>query len=168
MFPELYLRWLLCRRARSPCRGVHGEGDREWSGTSVLQLGIELPRSGRVPEPRDQEFAVEEEFLGQFAVEVEFQLLDRDGFAEPGLAIDLHELGEVLHGEALQAAQVEILRTRHPAQRALDTVAAAVNPVDNPFENAHILAETRPEEAAVGAFSEPVHPEEPGRVGELA
>src|SRR5208337_5500666 len=148
MFPELCLRWPLCRRAKSPCRGVRGEGDRERIGTSMLQLGIELPRAGRVPEPRDQEFAVEEELLGQPAVEVEFQLFDRDGFAEPGLAIDLHELGEILHGEALQAAHVEILRTRHPAQRALDAVAAAVNTVDNPFENAHILAETRPEEAA--------------------
>src|SRR5271166_3322160 len=116
MFPELYLRWLLCRRARSPCRGVHGEGDRERIGPLMGQLGIELPRAGRVPEPRDQELAVEQELFGQLAVEVEFQLLDRDRFAEPGLTIDLHELGEICDAEVVQAGQVEIFGTRHPAQ----------------------------------------------------
>src|SRR5271157_4702482 len=63
------------RRAALP-RGIHGKGDREWIGTSLLQLGIEVPRAGRVPEPRDQELAVEQELFGQFAVEVEFHLLD--------------------------------------------------------------------------------------------
>jgi len=68
--------------AGSPRRSCNGEGDREWIGTSMLQLGImlqlgkELPRAGRVPEPRDQELAVEQELFGQSAVEVEFQLLD--------------------------------------------------------------------------------------------
>src|SRR6516225_7126657 len=97
------------------------------SRRSVRQVGIELPRAGGVPEPRDQELAVQQELLGELPVEVELQLLDRDRLTQPGIAIDFHELGEVLRAEVAQADEVEVLAAGHPAQRALDAVALAMD-----------------------------------------
>ncbi len=43
----------------------------------------------------------------------------------------------------------------------------AVDAVDDPLEDPHVLAEAGPEVPAIGSFAEPVHSEDPGRIGKL-
>src|SRR5579883_1664327 len=92
----------------------------------------------------------------------------REEFALPDGAINRHERAELLAGEVLQAAPVQVLVARHPANGTLDADRAPVRPLDDPLENAHVLAEAGPEEIALRVTPEPVHAEDARRIGQMA
>src|SRR5690606_5792465 len=71
----------------------------------------------------------------------------------------------------VQTLEVQALRRRHVADRRLDRVGHTVDALDDPLEDAGVLAESRPEELAVLVAPEPVDvvdPRELGRVVLLA
>src|SRR5215469_2625504 len=45
----------------------------------------------------------------------------------------------------LEAGEIDICRMRHDADRGLDALRAAVNPIYDPLQHAHVLAVARPE-----------------------
>ena len=74
---------------------------------------------------------------------------------------DLLELLEVLGGDLfLESAHVEILVLRDPSDRGLQGMGSPLAALDDPLEDAHVVAETGPEELALVALAEPVHVED--------
>ena len=65
-------------------------------------------------EPRDEEFPLEDELLGQVRVELHEELLLDDDFAAPFLFVDGLGLLEALDGKARHAGEVEGLRSWEP------------------------------------------------------
>src|SRR5581483_4220207 len=59
-----------------------------------------------------------------------------------------------------ETGRVDRARRRHVADRSVDTPAAATDSLDHPLEHAAVVAVAGPEELAVGALAEPVHPEQ--------
>jgi hypothetical protein len=82
----------------------------------------------------------------------------------PASRLDRHQLVEGVGG-VVQPVPVEVVVARHPADGALDRVAAAAHALDDPLEHAHVLAEARPQELAVLVLAEPVDAEDARRVG---
>ncbi len=66
----------------------------------------------------------------------------------------------------VHAGPLDVLVAGHPADGALDGKAPAVNAVDDPFEHPHVVAESGPDELALGVLAEPVDAEDAGRVGD--
>src|SRR4029077_8342831 len=75
----------------------------------------------------------------------------------PLLAVDVQGGVERAGGER-EARLVETSWRRHVSDRRLDRLPAALDPLDDPLENAHVLAVARPQEPAVAVAPEPVHP----------
>src|SRR5262249_6720055 len=49
------------------------------------------------------------------------------------------------------------MNARQPANRRLNRDAAAVTPIEDPFEHEHVVSETGPEKITLQALAEPVH-----------
>jgi hypothetical protein len=62
---------------------------------------------------------------------------------------------------------IDVLIARHPTNRGFLRSSTSPNTVEDPLQNAHVLAEPRPDELAVGILSEPVHVENPRRLTEV-
>ena len=93
----------------------------------------------------------------------------RDGVAPAG-GVDRQQLVEVVVGD-LQALGVECLGRRQQADRRLDRVGVAVDPLEDPLQHPAVLTEPGPQEAPVVVAAEPVDEEDAGqlrRVGGLA
>src|SRR5258708_3999372 len=102
------------------------------------------------PETGDDQLADEQQLFGQAVVEFHEQLLVREQFALPDVAIHSHQFAELLAGEVLHAAPVEIIVAGHPTNGALDADRAPMRSLDDPFEDAHVFAKTWPEETTPG------------------
>src|SRR6266436_6618496 len=59
-----------------------------------------------------------------------------------------------------------IVRARQPTDRRFERTASSFAAVNNPFEHAHVFAETRPEKLALHPFAKPVHVENERRTRE--
>src|SRR5215471_12405849 len=88
-------------------------------------------------------------------------------FLAPGGGVEGLELVERFFGES-EAAPVDVLVAGHPADGGFFSEDAAVNTIDDPLEDAHVFAEARPEEFAVGVLAEPVYVEDLGGLAEVA
>jgi len=66
----------------------------------------------------------------------------------------------------IQLLKIEIVRARHPANGRLDRAATALAPIDDPFEGAHVFAETGPENFSIRVLAEPVHVKNERRIGQ--
>ena len=119
------------------------------------------------PEAREHQLADEQQLLRQPVVQLHKQLLVREQFLLPGAAVNRHQLVELLTREVLHPAPVQMLVARHPADRALDAERAAVRALDDPLQDAKVLAEARPQEIAFLVAPEPVHAENPQRVRQV-
>ena len=67
-------------------------------------------------------------------------------------------------GARVDAAKVQIGRARRVADRRLHRAGASSAAVDDPLQDAHVLAVARPEEASLVALAEPIHHEDLRRV----
>ena len=63
----------------------------------------------------------------------------------------------------IQSGPVDVFVVRRPADGRLLALGAAAHAVDDPLEDAHVLAEARPEELAVLVLAEPVDVEDARR-----
>src|SRR6476661_1881121 len=63
----------------------------------------------------------------------------------------------------VEALPFDVYVVRGPADGRFFALGTAVNSVHDPLEYAHVVAESRPHEVAVGIFPEPVHMENAGR-----
>ncbi len=111
------------------------------------------------PEAGEYQLADEQQLLWQPVVQLHKQLLVREQFLLPGAEVNRHQLVELLSREVLHPAPVQGLIARHPADRALDAERAAVRAIDDPLQDAKVLAEARPQEIAIRVAPEPVHAE---------
>ena len=82
----------------------------------------------------------------------------RHGFA-PTVDIDRKNLGEVGLVDA-EAAGVEVDRCGQEADRCFHRLGAAFDTLEDPLENAAVLAVARPQEATVFVAAEPVDEED--------
>src|SRR5438128_7595059 len=102
--------------------------------------------------------------VGAEGIEEGFLALDRLG---PFIWVDAQELGDRRVGE-VEAAQVERRSGGYVADRGVGGAGARpVGALEDPLEHAQVLAVARPEELAVVARAEPVHPEDLRRRLEL-
>ena len=97
-------------------------------------------------QPGEEQFALEDQFLGQAGVELHEQLILHQDFAPPFVFVNRLDLLEPLGGEVRQAGQIEAVGAGHPAEGGFLRIGAAVAAVHDPFEDAHVLAEAGPEE----------------------
>jgi len=89
----------------------------------------------------------------------------QQGFELAGVPADRHQVVELVRRE-IEALPFDVLVPRHPAERALDGVAATVHSVDDPLQHPHVIAEAGPDELAVLVLTEPVDSEDLRRIGE--
>src|SRR3546814_3380897 len=80
-------------------------------------------------------------------------------FTAPGAAFEAEQLLARLVGQ-LDARQVQVFRPRQRADRGVDRAGLALHPADHPFPNAQVVAEARPQEAAVVALRSEEHTSE--------
>src|SRR6266581_2896858 len=81
----------------------------------------------------------------------------------PFLVIDSQNLDDafVLH---VQIGKIEIVWAGQPANGRFDRAARLFAAVDDPFEDAHVVAKTGPEKLPVHAFAEPVRVKDEWRI----
>src|SRR4030095_12379878 len=89
-------------------------------------------------EPADEQFALEDEFLGQAIVEAEEKFGLADQFAPPFRAIDAHAFDEFL-ARVVDAGPVELEIARHPANLRLASGSATAAAIDDPAQDTEIL-----------------------------
>src|ERR1700680_1629319 len=78
------------------------------------------------------------------------------GFFQSLRAVDVGDAAELVLGE-IEALPTEVLVTRHIAEGCSSAVLGApVDAIHDPFEHAHIFAESGPDEFAVRVLAEPV------------
>src|SRR5205814_5022996 len=80
--------------------------------------------------------------------------------APPGARIDRRQLAEFVAAEILQSLPFEIGEFGHEADGGFHRMGLALTALDDPFQYAHVLAETRPDELAAGICPEPVDAED--------
>src|ERR1035437_2758744 len=102
-----------------------------------------------------QQLAVERQGLRQPVLELGEQFVMQLQFAPPSGAVYVGDAG-VLVGAKLQPLPVQIIELRHPAQRRLDGVGLSLAAPDDPTEDAHVFAESGPDELPLGILAEPV------------
>src|SRR4051812_49892738 len=109
-----------------------------------------------------QQNADRRELARERVEQLEVQIVVRGEFRDPFVLFGRHHRIELRFGE-IDAAPIEIFISRHPAERSFDRDGATVDAVDNPFEDAKVIAEARPEKLAILATAEPVDVEHPRR-----
>src|SRR6185503_408295 len=88
------------------------------------------------------------------------QLVER---LPPLLAVHVQGRLERVRGH-LEPRAIDRAGRRYVPDGSLHRAAAAVDPLDDPLQDAHVLAVARPEESALPVPAEPVHPEDLGRI----
>src|ERR1700730_17361412 len=86
----------------------------------------------RALQPADQELPLVDHFLGQVAVKPNEQLLVLNHFAVPLVA-------------------------GNPSNRTFLSLGTTPGAIDNPFQNSHVLAETRPDELTLCILAKPIY-----------
>src|SRR3978361_1274485 len=107
---------------------------------------------------------------GQLVADELEPLLDQRQFLAPLGRVDRQRLGPVAALE-FEPAQAQVLGRRHDTDRGVLTAGLVFDAVDDPLEHPAVLAEARPQEAAVFIATEPVDEEhlwQLGVVGVLA
>src|SRR5256885_15635768 len=66
----------------------------------------------------------------------------------------------------IEFGEIEIVRAWQPTDRRFKRTASSFAAINNPFEHAHVFAETRPEKLALHPFAKPVHVENERRTRE--
>ena len=104
-------------------------------------------------------------------MEVDEEFFVADDLSLPGCAIDLLELveggAELGFGE-VESGPLDVVEVGGPADRRLPGAHPAMDAVDDPLEDAHVLCVAGPEEAAVLVLAEPVDVEDARGDGERA
>src|SRR5204863_4224954 len=107
-------------------------------------------------QPRDEEFALEDEFFREIGVDFYEELVLGDDFFAPFFGVDVLESFESLVGEIFHFGEVECPGTGNPAEGSFFSGGATVTAVYDPFEDAHVLAEAGPHKFSGLVFAEPV------------
>src|SRR5436190_20658400 len=92
------------------------------------------------------------------------QLIVRLELILPGCRVDARQLGILRWRKFFQPLPVQILEAGHGAERRLDAAPATLAALDDPLQHAHVFAEPRPDEFALGVAPEPVDAEDSRRV----
>ena len=101
---------------------------------------------------------------GQLVAELREPFLDLRDLGLPLLDVDGERLLELRVRQA-EAVDVERLGRRDVADGRLDRGGLALDALDDPLEDAAVLAEARPQEAAVLVTTEPVDVEDRRQLG---
>ncbi len=96
------------------------------------------------------------------------ELFVLEQFGVPVVTIDRHRLGEIGFAEIFEAFPRDVLMARHPTQRRLGCIRLALGSTHDPLEDAHVLAESWPDELAVVVLAEPVHTEDSWWIRDVA
>ena len=75
---------------------------------------------------------------------------------------------EAFFAEVFETLDVEILERRGPTDLSFMSGGMAIAAFHDPVDDAHVFAESGPEEFSVLVLAEPVHMEEARQVGEVA
>src|SRR5690606_31463423 len=137
----------------------------EGSGAACQSRSISYP-AGRL-QPADEELALVEHFLWQVVVQVEEEFLVANQLLPPGRAIDGLQLLEGF-ARIIDSRPVDVIVPWLPADWRFLAARASAHPVDDPFQDAHVVGIARPEEATLFVLAEPVHMEDARRLAERA
>src|SRR2546430_836933 len=99
-------------------------------------------------QPRHEQLALENHFFRDEWVDFHKQLILQQHLTPPFFGIDALQPLELRGRKSWQIAQVKILRPRHPAEWCFARAHTPVAPIDDPFEDAHILTESGPKKFA--------------------
>src|SRR5580698_3973106 len=100
-------------------------------------------------------------------VQIEKKFFVADDLGAPRGAVNGLQLLKLLPRK-LQPAPLDILVARYPADGRLASLGAALHAIDDPAQNAHILAETGPEKLSIRVSAKPVHVEDARSRGQAA
>src|SRR5690606_16265037 len=143
------------KNAAAGCRNHSAEG----RPRHPRRRGPVGARSARGVEPVPQRVEFAAQGGRELVAEDRVELLGRVGFCEPGVHVHVEELVQVGIRD-VQALEVEVFATRQPADRAVHGADLARDATDDPVDDARVVAEAGPQEAAVLAATEPVHLED--------
>ena len=120
-----------------------------------------------IPQPLMQFQELLSQSLRQFAIKLRVIACDIIGFAPPTGRIYGCERSNILGGQ-IQAGRVEAIGRRQIANRRLLCFTGSFDPFANPFQDAAIVAVTRPQHFAGGISAEPIDEinfRQPGAIG---
>src|ERR1700722_5173413 len=86
--------------------------------------------------------------------------------APPRRPVNLLQLVKPLPRK-VQSLPIDIVEVRSPADRRLLTQRTAPNPIDDPLENTHVFAISRPQKLTVFSLAKPIYMKDPGRSREI-
>ena len=106
------------------------------------------------PQAGEQEFPNRKQFFGQAIIQLDEEFFMREDFLLPLLFVDLHDLIEVLFGEALQAAPVNIFVYRYTPKLGFHSGGFGSGAIHNPLEDTHVLFqfESKKDKNLIGTF----------------
>ncbi|ABA49082.1 hypothetical protein BURPS1710b_1575 [Burkholderia pseudomallei 1710b] len=134
---------------------ARGSGARRPGRVAAARRARDLPRCSAAEPFLDPRLRFGERIRQPRAQLVEQLRVQRE-LGAPFVRIHRRDL-RILRGREREPRPMQILVARRHAERVLDALAAAVDPVEHPLQHAHVLAEAGPREAAVRVLAEPVH-----------
>src|SRR6185312_7755228 len=107
------------------------------------------------------------DFGREVIVKVDEEVFVTDYLGAPRCTVKMLEFIEILTRKR-HSGPSDVLMTWHPADGGLAASSPTVRAVDDPFENAHVLAEARPHEFAFSVLAEPVDVKNLRRLAQMA
>src|SRR5580765_3157014 len=150
--------------ARSSSSSPNSTSLRSWSAAAMAPrdggsdsgwLIAGATRRSSIGEPRGDAAAHLGQLGRQAVRELAEQLVVEGELAGPGVAVDAAD-ERVAGGVEIEPGPVEIPVARRQAEGIDLARGRAFDALDDPAQDAHVLAVARPDELAVGAFPEPV------------
>src|SRR5271154_7205176 len=93
--------------------------------------------------------------LRQMAGELAEKLIMRFQLLAPGALVNAGEFLVAAWLESLQPDPIQILIARNRAERGLDAMGSSRAAIHDPFQHAHVLRETGPDEFPAGILPKP-------------
>ena len=94
---------------------------------------------------RHEEFALEDDFFWQFAVEFDEEFVLEEQFAVPLCGVDFLSFGKNLRGHGVfEAVHVDVGVVGKPADRGFERVGTEAAAFDHPTQDARVFAESGP------------------------
>src|SRR5574343_2113068 len=115
----------------------------------AVRLSLKCCLRGVLEDAHFEQFALQHEFARHLFAHLVEPLLVASQFGLPGICIDAGQRFEIILVD-FQAIPVQVFELRHPAEDGFLGGDGALAALNDPLQDAHVVAEARPHEVAVG------------------
>src|ERR1700731_298545 len=162
--------WASCPAFAPSRRGTTNRGhDEEDAFGRMPDAAGETPtlpgKSGLPFKPCHQLFALVLQLLWHYSVERIKEIAMRLQLFLPFSVVDPKKLGHALMID-VETVEIDVVYSGQPTNRRFGSAAAAFTSVDDPLQDAHVIAKARPKKISGLSFAEPVHIKYERRIGQ--